>query len=324
MRKNRPALGLLLAFIICFSAACAGAEPASAPASLKVGWTLWQGDYTLLIANQMGFFKDHGVKVEPVRYDSSTQVSLDLAGAELDGGLLTMSDFLLASNLADIKAIMVSDNGGQYSIVASPDIQSLNGLRGKRIGVNLHTSGELFVVDMLKTKFMTSNDVTFVDMTPDKVSQNIPAQIDAGLVWEPYTTQALKQGKVVVFRSDAISSLIPKMIVFRSSVIDQRPQDMRAFIQAWDEAVQYRSSHPQEALAIISQATGLSSNDIRISGNINLYTIQYNLILFADTTGTDPNSIYTIAGKNRDFLITAGYLTNPPDLNALIDPSFLK
>ncbi len=44
---------------------------------------------------------------------------------------------------------------------------------------------------------MTANDVTYVEMSPDQVSQSIPGQIDAGLVWEPYTSQALKQGKVV-------------------------------------------------------------------------------------------------------------------------------
>ena len=253
------------------------------------------------------------VNVEPVRYDSSTQALPDLAGAKLDGGLFTMSDFLLASNLADIKAVMVSDDGGQYTIVASPDIQSLNGLRGKRIGLNLHTSSEIFVADMLKTKFMTSDDVTLVEMSPNKVSQNIPSLIDAGLVWEPYTTQALKQGKVVVFQSDSISSLLPNLIVFRNSVVKQRPQDIRAFILAWDEALQYRISHPQESLAIISKATGLTASDLNATGKITLFTINDNLKLFANIAGSDPSSIYYIAGMNRDFLITAGYLTNPPE-----------
>ena len=272
----------------------------------------------------MGFFKAHGVNVEPVRYNSSTTGLPDLAGAKLDGGIFSMSDFLLAANPADIKAVMVSDNGGQFTIVASPDIKTLNALRGKRIGLNLHTSSEIFVTDMLKTRFMTVNDVTYVEMSPDRCSKNIPGQIDAGLVWEPYTTQALKQGKVVVYQSDAISNLLPNLIVFRTSVINQRPQDIRAFLQAWDEAVQYRISHPQESLAIIAKATGLSTSDLQATGNITLFTISDNLSLFSNMAGSDPSSIYYIAGTNRDFLITAGYLTNPPNLNALLDPSYLK
>jgi NitT/TauT family transport system substrate-binding protein len=324
MSKQSPVIGFIFALIVCLSVSCSGATPPPTAAPLKIEWSLWQGDYTLLVANQMGFFKAHGVNVEPVRYDSSTTGLPDLAGAKLDGGIFSMSDFLLAANSADIKAVMVSDNGGQYTVVASPDIKTLNALRGKRIGLNLHTSSEIFVTDMLKTRFMTVNDVTYVEMSPDQVSKNIPSQIDAGLVWEPYTTQALKQGKVVVYQSDAISNLLPNLIVFRTSVINQRPQDIRAFLQAWDEAVQYRISHPQESLAIIAKATGLSTSDLQATGNITLFTISDNLSLFSNMAGSDPSSIYYIAGTNRDFLITAGYLTNPPNLNTLLDPSYLK
>ena len=324
MSKMSRAFSLFLAILVCLSAACSGVATVPASTTLKVAWTLWPGDYTLLVANQMGYFKKNGVNVQPVRYDSSTQGLPDLAGAKLDGGIFTMSDLLLASNLADIKAVYVSDNGGQYSIVGTPDIKSLNGLRGKRIGVNLHTSGEIFVTDMLKTRFMTANDVSFVEMSPDKVSQNIPKLIDAGLVWEPYTTQALKQGKAVVFQSDSISALLPRLVVFRSSVIQQHPQEIRAFIQAWNEAVQYRTTHPQESLAIISKATGLSASDLQATGKITLFTINDNTGLFSNRSGADPSSIYYVAGTNRDFLITAGYLTNPPDIISLLDPSFLK
>jgi NitT/TauT family transport system substrate-binding protein len=324
MRKKSPALGLILALLVCLSASCSGSAPATASAPLRVEWTLWQGDYTLLVANQMGFFKKYGVNVDPVRFDSSSQALSDLAGARLDGGLFTMSDFLLGSSLADIKAVYVSDDKGQYSIVGSPGIHSVSDLQGKRIGLNLHTSAEMYVSDMLKTAGLTSNDVRYLEMSPDQVIKSSSTQIDAGLVWEPYTTQAIKQGKVVVFQSASESLLIPTLVVFRSSVLNQRPQDIRAFILAWDEAVQYRISHPQESLAIISKATGLTTSDLQATGGISLFTISDNLNLFASIAGSDPNSIYYIAGINRNFLVTAGYLTTAPAITTLLDPSFLK
>jgi NitT/TauT family transport system substrate-binding protein len=324
MSKRSPVIGLIFALIICLSVSCSGATPAPATTPLKIEWTLWQGDYTLLVANQMGFFKQHGVNVEPVRYDSSTQAIPDLAGAKLDGGILTMSDTLLGSSLANIKAVMVSDNGTEYSIVASPDIQSVNDLRGKRIGLNLHTSSEIFVYYMLQSQHLTQDDVTYVEMSPNQVSQNIPGQVDAGLVWEPYTTQALAQGKKIVYQSDYFSILIPRLIVFREAVIEQRPNDIRAFVLAWDEAVQYRISHPKESLALISKATGLPTSDLALTSNKILQTINSNVQLFANSAGTDSSSIYYIAGFNRGFLQATGYLTVLPDINALLDPSFLK
>jgi hypothetical protein len=61
-----------------------------------------------------------------------------------------------------------------------------------------------------------------------------------------------------------------------------------------------------------------------LTSNITIYTIADNTKLFANNPGTDASSIYFIAGFNRDFLINAGYITNPPDINTLLDPSFLK
>ena len=324
MNKKSSILGVFLVIIVCLSASCSGGSSAAASTPLRVEWTDWPGDYTILVADQMGFFKKYGVNVDLVHVDYSTKALPDLAGGKLDGGILTMSDVILASNLTDIKAVMVSDNGGQYSIVASPDIKTVTDLQGKRIGLNLHTSSEMFVTEMLKTKYITTNEVTLVEVSPDQVSASIPNQIDAGLVWEPYTSQAVKQGKVIVFQSDFISSLLPRLIVFRSSVIEQRPQDIRAFLKAWDEAVQYRNTHPQESLSIIAKGTGKTTAQINSTGKITLFSIADNVGLFSNPAGSDPSSIYFLAGTNRDFLVSAGYLTTPPNINSLLDGSFLK
>ena len=324
MNKKTSAIGLLLVFMLCLSASCASGSSAPASKPLKVEWSLWQGDYTLLVANQLGFFKKHGVNVEPVRYDSSAQAIPDLAGAKLDGGLFPMSDVLLAASMADLKAILVSDNGGQFTIVAAPDIQSVQALRGKRIGLNLHSSSEMYVSSMLESGRMTSNDVIYVEMSPDQVLKAIPGQIDAGMVWEPYTSQALQQGMNIVYQSTYDSSLIPRMVVFRKAVVDQRPNDIRAFILAWEEAVNYRISNPQESLAIISKVTGLPAGNLNLSQEYSIYTIKDNTKLFGNTLGNDPSSIYYIARFNRNFLITMGYITNPPDVGALLDPTHFK
>jgi hypothetical protein len=93
---------------------------------------------------------------------------------------------------------------------------------------------------------------------------------------------------------------------------------------AWNDAVNYRISHPQESAVIISKATGLPTSDLNLTSNITIYTIDNNTQLFANNPGTDASSIYFIAEFNRDYLITIGYITNPPDINNMLDPSFLK
>jgi NitT/TauT family transport system substrate-binding protein len=322
MSKRTCALGLLLAGMLFFSASCSGVAATPAPVSFKVEWSLWQGDYSLLVADQMGFFKTRGLAIESIRYDSATQAISDLAGAKLDGGLFTMSDTLLAASVADIRAVLVSDSGGQYSIVATPGIKSVQQLRGKRIGLARHSSGEMFVSYMLENVRMTPDDVTYVEMPPDQVLKGLPNQIDAGLVWEPYTTEALKQGQVIVYQSALQSTLIPKLLIFRKTFVDQHPEAIRAFISAWWEAVDYRIRHPQESLAIITKATGQPAGNLVVPEDITLYTLNDNRSLFGNRVGKDPSSIYYIARFNRSFLISIGYMTNPPDVTTLLDPSY--
>jgi NitT/TauT family transport system substrate-binding protein len=324
MSNKNLVLGLSLVFAICLLVSCSGARTNTISSPLKIEWTLWQGDYTLLIANQMGFFMKHGVNVTPVYYETSTKALPDLAGAKLEGGLFTMSDTLLATGIADLRAVLVSDNGGAYTVVASSDIKTVNDLREKRIGLNIHTSSELFVSDMLKTELMTGNDVSYIELSPSQIVQNIPGQIDAGVVWEPYTTQALRQGLVAVYRNSDYSARLPKLLVFRKSIVEQRPDDIRSFILAWDEAVQYRKDHPQESLAIIAKATGLPAIDLALPKDFTLFTISENVNLFSNIAGTDPSSIYYITEHNKDFLLSSGYITNPPSTTSLLDPSYLK
>jgi NitT/TauT family transport system substrate-binding protein len=291
---------------------------------MRVAWTIKEADYTLLVAEKMGYFEKYGLDVEPVFYNATSQAVSDMAGAKIDGGLLTIGDLILASGQTDVKGVMVYDSGAAYSIVASPDIKSVRGLRDKRLGVNLSTSGEMFITYMLSGVSMNTQNIRLFEMAPDQVPQSIPSVIDAGLVWEPYTSEALRAGNVLLYKSDRYSSLIPGLIVFRQAIVEQRPEDIRAFIQAWNEAVDYRTSHPQEVLILIMQETGLTEGELGITGKDKLCTVEDNLALFAENPGKDASSIYYITQFNLDFFIRVGDITKPTDIEILLDPSYLK
>ncbi len=317
-------LNVIIIISLVLVSACSGISQKPQTTTLRISWTLWQGDYTMLVAERMGYFAANGVQVKPVFYAGESESIPDLAGNQLDGGIYTISDTLLASRLVDLKVVMISDQGSQYSIIASPDIKTVNDLRGKRIGLNIHTSSEIFVNDMLKSKRMTSHDVTLVEVSPDEVAKRIPNDIDAGVVWEPYTTEAVKQGKSIVFQDEEESLLIPRVIVFRQSVAEKYPNEVKAFLQAWNSAVLYRTEHPEEALALIQKATNFTVDQLKINGNIKLYTIEDSKKSLAITAGSDYRSIFYMAGFAQDFLLSEGYLSDFPRFNVLLDPTFLQ
>jgi len=313
----------VLAIIVL--AACTGASESKHP-PLKVEWTDWYGDYTMIIAQEKGFFKKHGVEVEPARYKIFSEALPDLTAAKIDGGLFAIGDALAVAGNDSVKAIMVYDSGGTSEVAAVPEIQSVQDLRGKRVGVNIGTYTELFVREMLKSGGLTIGDVTLVNVGPEAIPDKLGKDLEAGYIWEPYTTQAVERGNHVLYgdsENPKVTKIFPDVIVFRSAVTKDRPDDVRAFLAAWSEAVEYRKANPEESNAIIAKVMGYAPEDIVPSGD-EIYTLADNRQFFTETTGQVESTIHQLARLNLDFLITTGAVTNPPDLHQLLDPSFLK
>lgn len=321
MKTHRITLSITLAAAF-WLAACGAATPTPRP-PLTVSWTVWPGYYPLAIAQQQGFFAKHGVSVEIVVYDAYTTAFTEYASGNMDGSEMVLGDLLLLLNKRDSKAVMLTDSSeGGDQVVAADAIQTVADLKGKRIGVHLGTYGELFVRKMLEANGLTVNDVTLVNINPEDVPAAFPAQIDAGHSFEPFTSEAAAKGGHVVFTSAETPGLIPNVFAFSAQVVQERPDDIRAFVAAWFEAVDWMNAHPDEVPTVVAQATGLKPEDIWLDGGDRVFTLAESRAAMAH--GTDYRSLYYTGEEYVKFLTITGSLTSAPDLEKLIDPSFLK
>src|SRR6266545_752088 len=92
---------------------------------LKVEFSDWPGDYTLLVAEEKGFFARHGVKVETLFYKDFDKVIPDLSAAKIDISLLAIGDVISASQAADVRVIAVYDSGGTSAVVAQSSVADI-------------------------------------------------------------------------------------------------------------------------------------------------------------------------------------------------------
>jgi NitT/TauT family transport system substrate-binding protein len=184
-------------------------------------------------------------------------------------------------------------------------------------------SGELFMREMLTNAGLSITDVTMVNVDPELVLSRLSDDLAAGYVWAPYDQEALRNGHRILYSSASAqtASLIPDLIVFRSAVLAERPDDARAFVNAWFEALDYRLAHPEECNEIIARITGLSIEDVAYSTSNKLYTKADNLKLFDKKD--QANSIYNVAQVNLDFMILRGDVTISPNLDEILDSSYL-
>jgi NitT/TauT family transport system substrate-binding protein len=314
---------LILAAVLLSACSGTGGSTVEEKTPLRVAWSLWPGYYPLAIAVEKGFFEKHGVQVEPVFYNLYNNQLPDLASGMLDGAFTTLSDTMFDSISSSVKVVLVVDNSaGADQIVAGVDITSPADLRGKRIGVSsTAVSGQLLIRQMLEKNGVSPTDVTFVDVPPEGVPGAIPNLIDAGYTYDPFTSAALAKGGKVIYTSADSPGLIVDVLSMRKEIVRDRPEDVKAFIAAWQEALQYWKDNRDDGNAIIAKATGLKPEEVAPVG-VNLFDLNANLKTF--TPGTDSTSVYFTAQNSLTFLANSGEVTNPVKINELLDPSFLK
>jgi NitT/TauT family transport system substrate-binding protein len=318
-------LSMVIALLMLVTA-CTGAAPTPAPERppLKVSWNLWPGYYPMVIAQELELFEKHGVKVESIVTDSYATLAPDFIAHKTDGVLFTWPDALVVDTRAPDSArlvLVVDESAGADIVVATPDIASATDLKGKRIGASLGSFGELLVRHMLQESSLTLDDVTMVNVGPETVPEAMPDSIQAGFTFEPHASQAMAKGNHILYTSAQAPGLITDVLIFRTEVIQQRPEDIRAFIAAWFEAVTYWQENPTEGNAIIAKTLDLNIEEISIEG-LKLLNREDNLHAF--TPGPDTTSLYVSGKVNADFLISSGGLSTAPDMERLLDPSFLK
>jgi NitT/TauT family transport system substrate-binding protein len=96
---------------------------------------------------------------------------------------------------------------------------------------------------------------------------------------------------------------------------------VKAFIRAWFQAQDYWKANPEESKAIIAKTLNIKPETISTEG-FQLSTLQDNLKVF--TPGSTTESLYHTAKLYADFYTRTGGLSAAPDIQTLIDSSFVQ
>lgn len=313
----------LFALSILLITACKGLPSItskSEPAPLQVAYSLWPGYFPMVIAQEKGFFTQQGVKVELLYLKNYLEPVSEFSTGKYDGIALAMSSIV---NNPYGQIVLVSDrSAGADTFLANSSITTLADVKGKRVGVKLGEFGELFVLNLLEQNGLTTDDVTLVNMEGEAVPQSLKnGEIQAGHTWSPYSSQAIQAGAKVLFTSKQTPGLIPSVVLFRNNVIRDRPKQIEAFIRAWFQAQDYWKTNPEESKALIVQTLNIKAEEVSLEG-IELYSLQDNLKAF--TPGTTTESLYYTAKLYVDFFIRTGGISAVPDIQKLINPSFIR
>ena len=312
-----------LVFAVLLIGGCSSPEaPAPERPALRFAHNLWPGYFPITLARELGYYAREGVAVEVIYTEDQEPQIADFIAGKYDGMALPIGSLIVASgHHPDIRVVYaIDESAGGDAVVAKPAITDIAELRGKVIGATLGGFGELFVERMLEAGGLTRAEVTLINTDSNLVPEQLRAGvIDAGQAWEPYVSRVVQAGGRILYTSRETPGLIIDTLQFRAAVLRERPEDVRAFLRAILRAVEHWLAHPEEDNAIIARALAIPLGEVQPLG-LKLLSLADNRRAF---DRNDPTSLYQSARAYVDFYIRTGSLGRLPDLDALIDPSFL-
>src|ERR1035438_5123168 len=153
-----------------------GLTSASTPvaASIKLGYSDWPGWVAWQVAIDKGWLKQDGLDVIFKWFDYSASMEAFSAG-KLDGVMVTNGDALVtgAAGAKSVMILVTDYSNGNDMIVAKPGVKGLQGLKGKRIGIEMGLVEHLLLLDGLVKNGMSEKDVTLVNTKTDRKSTRL-------------------------------------------------------------------------------------------------------------------------------------------------------
>jgi NitT/TauT family transport system substrate-binding protein len=332
MRKNLIMFMVVILLLASVLSSCGSKEDSSTSAvsssdPIRIALSPWPGWFVWYLVKEKGFFEKRGVKAElvwfPVYSDSLTALST----GNVDANSQTLSDTLApVSKGIGLKAVLVNDNSnGGDGVVVKPGINSIKDLKGKKIATELGTVDHLLMLTALDKHGMKESDVNYTNMTVNDAGPAfISGNLDAAVLWEPFLSKAITEGKgKLLFSSKDTPGLIPAMLVFKESVTKNRPEDVKKILLAWFDALDYWQKNPEESLKIMAKAAETPIDEYKQGvDSVKIFSKDDNLKAFKDSN--DPTSLYFTAKKTGEFLKGLNMLTSNPDPKTFLDSSFIE
>jgi NitT/TauT family transport system substrate-binding protein len=309
------AAGLTLAGLTACGGGAGGTVSADANGLLpvKIGYTAPGAGYSdLYVAADNGIFARHGLAVQLVRLNDSSQLVAALASNSVQIGVGVAQDTAAAIlKGAQLKYVAMSEPHYNLEMWASPENKTVADLKGKKVAITSPGSQSDFgLTDLLEANGLKRSDVTaeFVKSVPAEVSALESGAVSAILTQPPQGTESREKGAVRLAELSKLDFPLGAYTV-QSKFLDANRDLVKKFYAAEAESLQYLRSHEKETEAAIAKWTGVTNPDLA------KYAYDFFLGVWAQNPSVDPK----IIKQAFDEAAAAGAGAAPQDVTQHID-----
>jgi NitT/TauT family transport system substrate-binding protein len=288
------------------------------PVPMRIGTNVWPGYEPLYLARELGEFDGNDVRL--VEMPNTSTVMQAYRNGILDAAACTMDEaLLLAQDHADFTILLILDysHGGDV-IVARPPVDSLEKIRGKRVGLENTALGSYVISRALEIAGLNSEEITVVPVVVDEQERAYDEQrIDVVVTFDPVRTKLLLKGANQIFDSRSIPKEIVDILIVRNSFLEEHPIQVRKLLKGWFAALESISRSPDEAYGIIARRLAISKEETEVSyeGLLLPDLAENKSMLFGN-----PPPLLAITKRLADKMTEAKILEKSGDLKKLFAP----
>lgn len=236
------------------------------------------------VAQQKGFFEEEGLVVEVAGvYSSGPEEMSAFQSGALDAGYLGMAPAMLAvaNGKAEVKALAQANLNGSSIVVRDPgEASSVGELGGRKVAVpNVGTVQDFLLRKALGNEGLSINDVNEILMPPPEMLAALSSSsVDACVFWEPNPTTAEQRDLgTVLLSSEQIWEDHPCCaVVVSEDLIENEPATAEALARAHRKATGFINDHPDEAVRLAAEFTGLDEEVARRAMQRITFTTEFN------------------------------------------------
>jgi NitT/TauT family transport system substrate-binding protein len=301
-RRNRVAVIFLSFFFLLFSLP-ASAQERGRLKKIRIGTTtLSMSTLPAVVARKQGFYLSEGLEVELIVMGPSVTMQGLIAG-DLNFVTTLSSAVRAAISGMPVRAVLIFMTGSDQTLVVKPQIQKVEDLRGKVLGVpQLKGPADIYTRAALKKHgLVPDSDVSIIVLgggTPLRLAALQAGKIDGTMLSTPQNKMAVKMGfRELVYARDVIGG-VPSGFGTNIRMIQNDPESIIRTARATLKALQFIKENKERVLKIM--ATDLGINDSEIAN------LAYDDVvkLYSDSGIPSENSMFDEIAMIREMIGT--------------------
>jgi len=246
------------------------------------------------VADQLGYFKQEGLKVNIRWYIAGTDLpSMWGAGnVNLGTATATMVVPIAASGQAIYNVAPQSDIGGVQQVVLGKKgqeiVKSPKDFEKLKVGMPKGASVTMAIQNFAKANGVDFTKIQFVNLAPpDAITALAKGDIDAMAAWAPWTFRAVKEAGGKVYFTGSKSSIPGKEgpvdwlqvhagVIASGKMLKENPNTLKAIVRATRKATETINRDREVAVEIVAREMKIDKDLAREIMAYNVYTMEMN------------------------------------------------